>query len=185
MALVLLTGGARSGKSRLAVELAARSGRAVVVAVTAEARDEEMAERIRRHREQRPADWTVVEAPIALEAAVVGAPRDAIVIVDCLTLWVANLIERGRNDDEIDSSAQTAATAAATRAAGVIAVTNEVGSGIVPDNPLARRFRDVLGGVNAVWARAADHVGLAAAGRLLPLVEPDEIWAKEPGWMTS
>ncbi|HSO56316.1 MAG TPA: bifunctional adenosylcobinamide kinase/adenosylcobinamide-phosphate guanylyltransferase, partial [Actinomycetes bacterium] len=95
MALTLLLGGARSGKSALAERLAARFDGPVAVVVTAEARDAEMAERIRRHRAGRPAGWRTVEEPLDLEAAIARAPEDALVLLDCLTLWVSNLMEQG------------------------------------------------------------------------------------------
>ncbi len=147
MALTLLIGGARSGKSALAVARGRAHGGPVVFVATAEARDEEMAERIGRHRAERPAGWTTVEAPVELEAALEAADPDACVIVDCLSLWVANLLERG---EEVAERAERAARIAAGRQAPAIAVTNEVGMGIVPVNELARRYRDELGRANAV-----------------------------------
>jgi adenosyl cobinamide kinase/adenosyl cobinamide phosphate guanylyltransferase len=174
MGLVLLTGGARSGKSRLAVRLASRSGAPVVVIATAEARDEEMAERIRRHLAKRPPGWVTVEEPIDLEGALVRASEDACALVDCLTLWIANLMERAFSDVEIEERARKAASVAAARAAPTIAVTNEVGSGIVPANALARRYADVLGRVNLAWAEEADRVLLVVSGRVLPLSDADD-----------
>src|SRR5436305_3732896 len=185
VALVLLTGGARSGKSRLATDLAARQARPVVVVATGEALDEEMAERIQRHRAERPPKWTTIEEPLELERAITGAPDDAFVIVDCLSLWVANLMGREVPADDIIARATDAASLAASRPAGTAAVTNEVGSAIVPDNVLARRYRDLLGVVNAAWASAAARVGLVVAGRLLPLSSPEEVWRKDEGWTTN
>jgi len=185
MALVLLTGGARSGKSRLAVELAAARRRPVVVVVTAEAADDEMAERIRRHQRERPPQWTTVEETLDLEGALARVPADSVVLVDCLSLWVANLLTRELPDEEVETRARSAAARAAARAAGAIAVTNEVGSGVVPANPLGRRYRDVLGRVNAIWARAADQAALVVAGRLLPLSAPEQVWSEDRGWTTS
>ena len=101
MPLTLLLGGARSGKSALAVELAGRWEGPVAMVVTAEARDAEMAERVRRHRAGRPAGWRTLEEPLELEAALAEAPRDAAVVVDCLTLWVSNLMERGLSDEQV------------------------------------------------------------------------------------
>jgi adenosyl cobinamide kinase/adenosyl cobinamide phosphate guanylyltransferase len=185
VALLLLTGGARSGKSRLAIELAARRAGPVVVVATGEALDDEMTERIRRHREERPVEWTTVEEPIELERAVAEAPTDAFVVVDCLSLWIANLMGRELPADQILARARDAAATSAARAAGTVAVSNEVGSAIVPDNALARRYRDLLGLVNATWAAAAARVGLVVAGRLLPLATADEVWRKDEGWITS
>jgi adenosyl cobinamide kinase/adenosyl cobinamide phosphate guanylyltransferase len=158
MTLVVYVGGARSGKSRLAVERATAEGAPVVFVATGEAGDEEMAERIARHRADRPAEWKTVEEPLALERALREAPSDATVLVDCLSLWVAN----GGGD------AGVVATAAA-RDALTIAVTNEVGLGIVPANALARDYRDTLGRVNAAWVAAADEAYFVVAGRTLRL----------------
>ena len=170
MALTLLLGGARSGKSALAVRLAAGWDGPVTVVVTGEARDAEMAERIRRHRAERPGAWRTVEAPRELEAALAGAPAGAFVLLDCLTLWVSNLMEVGLGDEQVVSRARSAAAAAAARAAPTVAVSNEVGAGIVPADALSRRYRDLLGQVNAVWAAAAQAL-LLVAGRAVPLAD--------------
>jgi adenosyl cobinamide kinase/adenosyl cobinamide phosphate guanylyltransferase len=173
MPLVLLLGGARSGKSALAVRMAAGWAGPVALVATLEARDREMAERIRRHRAERPAHWRTVEAPRELERALREAPADAFVIVDCLTLWVSNLLEQpDLPDAEIQRRALSAAALAASRAAPTVAVSNEVGSGIVPAAAMARRYRDLLGAVNTAWAAAADQALLLVAGRALPLLDP-------------
>ena len=175
MPLTLLTGGAAAGKSRLAVRLARASNGPVVVIATAEARDDEMAERIRRHQRERPQEWVTVEEPLELESALASAPEDAVALVDCLTLWVSNSIERGLTVDELLDRAAKAAFVAASRPGGTIAVTNEVGSGIVPSNALARRYREALGAVNATWAEAADRSFLVVAGGVVPLSTPDSL----------
>jgi adenosyl cobinamide kinase/adenosyl cobinamide phosphate guanylyltransferase len=175
MGLVVLLGGARSGKSRLAVRLASAWGGPVVVIATAEPRDEEMAERIRRHRAERPPGWGTVEEPVDLEGALADVPQEAHVLLDCLTLWVSNLMERGLSDTDIEDRARKAAGLAATRGAGTVAVTNEVGSGVAPTSALARRYTDILGRVNAVWAKAAESAVLVVAGRTLRLSDPDEV----------
>lgn len=162
---MLLVGGARSGKSRLAIERAEREARPVVFIATAQAGDAEMAERIERHRRERPSSWDVVEEHIELARALAEVPEGATAVMDCLSLWVANLLDR----PTIEELACEAAAAAAGRPGLTIAVTNEVGLGIVPDNALARRYRDVLGRVNALWADAADEVYLVVAGRTLAL----------------
>jgi len=172
MALTVLLGGARSGKSALAQRLAGRWDGPVAVVATGQARDAEMAERIARHRAARPAGWETVEEPLELEAALAACGRDAFVAVDCLTLWVSNLLERGLTEAEVDARARSAASVAAARVAPTVAVSNEVGSGIVPADPLSRRYRDLLGQVNAVWAAAADHALLLVAGRAVPLSDP-------------
>lgn len=172
MPLLLLLGGARSGKSLLAVRLADAWGGRTLVIATAEPRDEEMAERIRRHRAERPAEWETVEEPADLEGALSGVPEDAHVLVDCLTLWVSNLLERGLADVEIEERTRKAAALAASRRSWTLVVTNEVGSGVVPAHPAARRYRDALGRVNAIWADTADQAALVVAGRVLLLSEP-------------
>jgi adenosylcobinamide kinase/adenosylcobinamide-phosphate guanylyltransferase len=172
MALTLLLGGARSGKSALAAGLAGRWPGPVTVVVTGEARDEEMAERIRRHRAERPSDWRTVETPRELEAALAAAPADAFVLLDCLTLWVSNLLEQGLTDEQVRRRARSAAAAAAARSGPTVAVSNEVGAGIVPADAGSRRYRDLLGQVNAAWAAAADRALLLVAGRAVPLLDP-------------
>jgi adenosyl cobinamide kinase/adenosyl cobinamide phosphate guanylyltransferase len=169
MSFTLLLGGARSGKSELAVRLAGRAGRPVVVVATAEAGDEEMAERIRQHRALRPATWTTVEEPVELASAVEAVPDDGFVLVDCLTLWVANLLERGWGPADVVDRSRDAARQAAAHPGGGVVVSNEVGSGIVPVNALARSFRDLLGTVNAMWAGHAERTFLVVAGGVLPL----------------
>jgi len=164
MPLSFLVGGARSGKSRLALSLAAKSGAPVVFVATGEARDEEMAVRIERHRAERPRAWTTVEEPLRLREAIEAAPPEACVVVDCLTLWVANLLERGEEPGD------DVAAVAAARGGRTIAVSNEVGLGVVPATPVGRAYRDVLGRVNAAWADAADEAWLVVAGKRLRLV---------------
>jgi adenosyl cobinamide kinase/adenosyl cobinamide phosphate guanylyltransferase len=165
MTLVVLLGGARSGKSALAVELARRAAAPVTFLATAEARDDEMRERIDQHRAQRPREWRTIEEPTALASAIARAGGDSLVI-DCLSLWVANVLD----EPDVESEAEAAARAAAARAGLTVAVSNEVGLGIVPVNVTARRYRDVLGRVNAVWVDAADQAALVVAGRALPLL---------------
>lgn len=172
MGLELLLGGARSGKSALAVRRAAAHPGPVVFVATGAAGDPEMAERIARHRAERPAGWVTREAPLDLEAAVASGPADACLIVDCLTLWVANLVARGDGDGEVERHAGRAARLAAARAAPTIVVSNEVGLGIVPMHPLGRRYRDVLGRVNATFSLAAARADLVVAGRVLRLEAP-------------
>lgn len=161
----LVLGGARSGKSRLAERLARDSGHACLCLATAEAGDAEMAERIARHRAARPAGWETVEEPLDLADALLRASRpERVVVVDCLTLWLSNLMHHGR-----DPEAETAGLIAAlARAAGqVILVSNEVGLGLVPETPLGREFRDAQGRLNQAVAAAVPQVLFVAAG--LPL----------------
>lgn len=158
----LVLGGARSGKSRFAEELARTApGRRVYIA-TAEALDREMADRITHHREQRGDDWLTVECPLDLASTIAThAALDTVLLVDCLTLWLSNLMMA-----EADIPAETAklAQAVAHTAGALLLVSNEVGQGIVPDNPLARSFRDAAGRLNQEMARAADHVWFVTAG---------------------
>jgi len=140
-------------------------GADAVLIATAEARDDEMAARIAAHRAERPATWRTVEEPLDLAAALRSEAAGA-VVVDCLSLWVANALEAGR-DVEADTAA--AIGAARERPGRTIVVTNEVGMGIVPVHPVARSYRDVLGRVNARWSLAADRALLVVAGRTLPL----------------
>jgi adenosylcobinamide kinase / adenosylcobinamide-phosphate guanylyltransferase len=169
MAYTFLVGGARSGKSTLAVRLASAFGCAVLVVATAEARDDDMAERIRAHRASRPPEWEVLEAPLELLVALEGVREDASVVLDCLTLWVSNALEDGAAEEDVDGEARKVASALASREAPSIVVSNEVGLGIVPANELARRYRDLLGRVNASFAAQASRSYFVVAGRGLPL----------------
>lgn len=174
MALTVLTGGARSGKSTAAVAAAAASGVPVTFIATAEPGDEEMAERIQRHRARRPAHWTTVEAPHELARAVAEVDPVDTIIVDCLAIWATNrMLGAPRpSDADIEAEAALLARTLAERPGLALVVTNEVGSGVVPATPLGREFRDLLGMVNQAMARAADAAYLVVAGRLLPLVDP-------------
>jgi adenosylcobinamide kinase / adenosylcobinamide-phosphate guanylyltransferase len=165
--LVVLIGGARSGKSRLALDRATRQGAPVVFVATGEAGDEEMAERIERHRRERPADWQTVEEPVELGRALAAVPDGATAVVDCLSFWVANVFETQPVEELAAASARTAAA----RTGLTIAVTNEVGLAVVPANPLARRYRDVLGRVNSIWVEASDESYFVVAGRRMRLEE--------------
>jgi adenosyl cobinamide kinase/adenosyl cobinamide phosphate guanylyltransferase len=166
VSLVVLIGGARSGKSRLAQRLA---GEVATLIATATALDEEMAERIRLHRAERPATWTTVEETIGLGASLAAVEPERAVVVDCLSLWAANLLEAGWDDAAVEREAAAVAAAAAERQGTTVAVSNEVGMGVVPVSALGRRYRDVLGRVNASWAEAADRALLVVAGRSLEL----------------
>jgi adenosyl cobinamide kinase/adenosyl cobinamide phosphate guanylyltransferase len=167
MAMVLLLGGARSGKSAMAARLASDSRLAVTFIATAVAGDDEMAERIRAHRANRPATWKTLEAPLDLVGAIRSAGASDFVVVDCLTLWVSNLLGEGAGSADVDAAAEEAV--AALRSRDSVVVTNEVGLGIVPVNDLARSFRDILGSVNSRFAASADRAVLMVAGRALDL----------------
>lgn len=161
----LVLGGQRSGKSRHAEALVRTAGKTPVYLATATAGDLEMAARIAAHRERRGVAWRTVEEPLDLAGALAREARpDSIVLVECLTLWLTNLMGAGR-----DPNAETGRLVAALRAAtgDVVLVTNEVGSGVIPDNPLARAYADALGTLNQTVAAISDRVILMAAG--LPL----------------
>jgi adenosylcobinamide kinase/adenosylcobinamide-phosphate guanylyltransferase len=164
--LTLVLGGARSGKSRYAeklIDVAAESG---LYLATAEARDDEMRERIRHHRARRGPRWTTIEEPLEIGPHLrreVRASRP--ILVDCLTLWLANVLEAGR---EAEPACAALLETAAALDGPVVLVANEVGLGIVPENALARRFRDHAGRLNQAIAARADRVVFIAAG--LPLI---------------
>lgn len=161
---LFIVGGARSGKSRFAIERFSPDDRVVFVA-TAEARDEEMAKRIARHRAERPSRWSTLEEPIEL----VSRLRDLdegydVVIVDCLTLWVSNLLLRGERDDAILERADALAGLIRNRRSSITVVSNEVGEGVHPETAAGLRFRDALGRVNQQVAAACETVVLMVAG---------------------
>jgi len=160
----LVLGGARSGKSRYAESLIAKLPPPWIYVATAEARDAEMTERIAAHQARRGADWKAIEAPRDLAGAL-ASPVKAPILVDCLTLWLSNLLLA---DADIDAEIGRFEQALARVAAPVVLVANEVGFGIVPDNALARRFRDLQGLLNQRIAAHADCVVLVVAG--LPLI---------------
>jgi adenosylcobinamide kinase / adenosylcobinamide-phosphate guanylyltransferase len=169
MALTVLLGGARSGKSRLAAELAAASGAPVTFVATGQAGDDEMELKIAAHRAERPDSWLTVEESYALEEALAAADPAHTVIVDCLTLWTANVLTRDGDPDVVLAAARSAAAVAAGREALTIAVSNEVGLGIVPLHPLGRTYRDLLGSVNRTWVDASAEAAFVVAGRALLL----------------
>jgi adenosylcobinamide kinase / adenosylcobinamide-phosphate guanylyltransferase len=170
LTLTVLIGGARSGKSALAVRLAVAGPAPTTVLATGEPLDDDMAERIAAHRSERASSWATVEEPLDLEAALGATADSGTVVIDCLTLWVANLMEAGRTDAEVLGSARKMAGSAGERPGKVIVVSNEVGAGIVPGDPLSRRYRDLLGRVNAVFAEQAADAFLVVAGRVVPLM---------------
>ena len=171
--LELLIGGARSGKSDLAVQRARASRLPVTVIVTATASDGEMAGRIARHRAERPAGWSTLEAPEDVDAAFAAVPDDHCVLYDCVSLWVSNRLAAGADEDTIRREAARTAHRVAGRTGPTIVVTNEVGHGLVPMHPVGRSYRDALGRANVTWSLAADRAWLVVAGRLLPLARPD------------
>jgi adenosyl cobinamide kinase/adenosyl cobinamide phosphate guanylyltransferase len=167
MSYVFVTGGARSGKSAAAERRALSSAAAVTLIATAEAGDDEMAIRIARHRNARPDQWATIEEPVDLAGAIELVPSADFVVLDCLTLWVSNMLDR--SDDEIAGRADEVALLLAARVGDGVVVSNEVGDGIVPADPLTRRYRDLLGTINRSFADRASEAYLAVAGRVLRL----------------
>ncbi len=166
--LILVTGGSRSGKSNFALGLAGKREGPRTYIATAQAFDEEMKRRIAAHQKARPAGWALVEEPTRVPEAVAAALRQAgAVLLDCVTLWISNLLIADDLFDE--SSAEARADELVESARGrpgavAIVVTNEVGSGVVPETVLGRRFRDCAGRANEVIARAADEVYFMVSG---------------------
>jgi adenosylcobinamide kinase/adenosylcobinamide-phosphate guanylyltransferase len=176
--LTLILGGARSGKSRLAQRVATTASKTgeganvTYVATYHAGNDPEMRERIARHRASRPASWSTIEEPVELAATVEKASRDCgVILVDCLTIWLSNLFweHRERSARHMEEVAQTEVNriAALSQRCDIVLVSNEVGSGVVPEHALARAFRDTQGLVNQWAAEVADEVILTVAG--LPL----------------
>jgi adenosylcobinamide kinase/adenosylcobinamide-phosphate guanylyltransferase len=163
--LTLVLGGARSGKSRYAEQIVIAAPQPWIYVATAEPFDAEMRARIAEHRSRRSGPWQTVEAPLDLAGAITNAPASATVLVDCLTLWLSNLMFKDR---DIDAETQRLEAALSARRAVSVLVSNEVGSGIVPDNAEARRFRDLQGRLNQRMAARADRVVLLVAG--LPMI---------------
>lgn len=159
---ILVLGGARSGKSRHAQRLAEGMRPRGCFLATAQAYDDEMRDRIARHRADRDARWDTIEAPVALPKAIRDhGAGDAVLLVDCLTLWLSNLLLA---DADLDAAGQALLAALAEVRAPVILVGNEVGFGIVPENALARRFRDAAGRLHQQLAAACDATDLVVAG---------------------
>lgn len=165
-------GGARSGKSAFAQRRALESGLQVIYFATAEVGDAEMAERIARHRAERPAEWGLVEEPLDLAGALrrYAAPTHCL-LVDCLTLWLCNLLAAGEDRRHAETTALL--TTLADLPGQVLLVSNEVGQSIVPDNPLARQFRDEAGRLHQAVASRCDRVIFVVAG--LPLTLKDHV----------
>jgi adenosylcobinamide kinase/adenosylcobinamide-phosphate guanylyltransferase len=165
--IIFITGGARSGKSNLAVQIAENAKGGVAFIATAQSGDEEMKERIRLHKESRPEDWTTIEEPLNIASAIAEVKGHKVIIIDCLTLLLSNLMfeNNGSNsEDEIMNKIRDMIQAARDFDGTTIVVSNEVGMGIVPENELARRFRDLAGKANQIMAADADEVYICFAG---------------------
>ena len=172
----LLVGGARSGKSDLAVGLGTAWAGTVTFVATAEAGDEDMARRIARHREDRPDSWELVEAPAFSASDLLVIDADALVIVDCITMLTTNLLLAESPEAEIEASLAQLAEAAASRSAPTLMISNEVGLGVHPPTEIGRQFRDLLGRINKQLAASATDALLIVAGRALPLEQVDVTW---------
>jgi adenosylcobinamide kinase / adenosylcobinamide-phosphate guanylyltransferase len=165
---VFITGGARSGKSRLAEELALGQGAPLVYIATGMAGDREMAERIDRHRARRGPDWRTVEEPLDLTGAIGAAQGECrVILVDCITLWLTNLLLKYDDAAIVLKEVERLVRLLPTLKTPLFLVSNEVGMGIVPENRLARTFRDLAGEANELLAGAADEVYVMFSG--LPL----------------
>ncbi|MGC8970746.1 MAG: bifunctional adenosylcobinamide kinase/adenosylcobinamide-phosphate guanylyltransferase [bacterium] len=169
MSLTFILGGARSGKSNFALSLA--KGKEVAFIATALPLDKEMDERIRHHKEERPSHWKTVEEPINLLSAIKSIVDVDIIILDCLTMWVSNLLEIC-TDEELLKMSEDIAIYSRDIKAEVIAISNEVGLGIVPEYPLGRRYRDLLGRVNQTFAKYSNKIFFMIAG--IPLEVKNE-----------
>ena len=169
MAIHFVLGGARSGKSayaqRTAEAVAAAARCTPVLIATAEALDDEMAARVAAHRRERGTHWKTIEVPVALPQAIKDLPPRSCVVVDCLTLWLSNLLLR---DSAIDSAVDDLIAALTGASGDLWLVSNEVGLGLVPETPLGRAFRDAAGRLHQRLAAAADEVTLLVAG--IPLI---------------
>jgi len=179
--LILVGGGARSGKSAFALALARSLGPRRAFVATAEARDGEMRERIARHREERGAEFSTVEEPLELARAVSALRGVDVAVIDCLTLWLSNLLLRGDPPAEIASRVERLLGALATAPFRSILVTNEVGMGVVPESALGRAFRDVAGRAHQVLAARADRLYLAALGTVLRIRPGPIVETRNPG----
>lgn len=174
--IILVTGGARSGKSQHALETCLKLPGPRAFLATCQAGDEEMAERIRRHKESRSNEvWTTIEEPLDLSGALQKHHHFQLVLVDCLTLWISNLMgaaeeaDQNLDEDAIAERCQQVLSSCAQREGTVLFVTNEVGNGIVPGNAMARRYRDLVGRCNQTIAARADEVTLVTCGIPMPI----------------
>lgn len=172
--LILVGGGARSGKSAFALALARRLGTRRVFLATAQAFDPEMQARIEQHQRERSAEFVTIEEPLDVPGAVARLADADVLVVDCLTLWISNLLLRGDSEERIAAEVDRLASALTSRPFHAVLVTNEVGMGIVPETALGRLFRDVAGRAHQTLARRAHRIYLAALGCIVRL-KPDPV----------
>jgi adenosylcobinamide kinase / adenosylcobinamide-phosphate guanylyltransferase len=178
--IILVGGGARSGKSRFALSYARTLGPRRLFVATAEARDAEMGERIARHRDERGDEFATREEPLHLARLLAADHAADVIVVDCLTLWLSNLLLRDTSPDDIERQVNDVLAAIKPRRQHVILVSNEVGLGIVPESALARSFRDIAGRAHQQVVAVADEIYLAAMGMVVRLV-PDPVKSFRPG----
>jgi adenosylcobinamide kinase / adenosylcobinamide-phosphate guanylyltransferase len=169
LSCILITGGARAGKSHYAQKLAAASGGRVLFVATAEAKDEDMRLRIEKHRKSRPVNWDTLESPSEVGKAIDGkAGEYSVVVIDCITMLVSNVMFAAGDEASAESAVlkeiDSLIKVMQSKSSAYILVTNEVGLGIVPDNELSRTYRDLLGRANQLLAQHADEVYLLVAG---------------------
>lgn len=173
--LTFISGGARSGKSDYAMEIAGKTGGSLVYIATASAGDPEMEERINRHRSERGEDWATIEEQLNIDRALADLPPGSTVVIDCLTLWLTNVMTL--HGMQVIEQFETGAVMRAANIisaikeydGSVIAVTNELGLGIVPADKTTRLFRDVMGRINRIFADAADEAYMTVSGQPLKL----------------
>jgi adenosylcobinamide kinase/adenosylcobinamide-phosphate guanylyltransferase len=179
--IVLFTGGARSGKSSRAEQYAAYHQRPVVYLATAEARDDEMQARIAQHQAQRPGTWRTYEEPLAVSAVLATLPQGTLVLLDCLSLLVSNLLLAHELNPQFVVSNEVASmlNSVQQRNLTLIVVSNEVGMGIVPEYPLGRIYRDLLGRANQQVAAAAAEVYVVVCGIVIDVRAQEAIWARQ------
>jgi adenosylcobinamide kinase / adenosylcobinamide-phosphate guanylyltransferase len=180
--LILVGGGARSGKSRFALKRALELGVRRIFIATAEALDDEMTDRISRHRAERGVAFETIEEPLALPEALDATAAADVILVDCLTLWVSNLLGRGGGSREIAVAFDDLKAALERRRCHVILVSNEVGMGLVPETPIGRVFRDVIGDLHQRLAARADEVCVAVMGTIVRLrpAPVEVVWPADP-----
>jgi len=178
--LALILGGARSGKSRYGLGLAARCPAPRLFVATGEPRDAEMEARIEAHQRERGSDWATREVPRELAAALNEAQGQyGVIVVDCLTMWVSNLLlQEGASQGSVQTACEHLLSTLATTGTPTILISNEVGWGIVPDNPLARQFRDQAGWLHQRLAQVADLVVLVVAG--VPVLIKSDLFPARP-----
>jgi adenosyl cobinamide kinase/adenosyl cobinamide phosphate guanylyltransferase len=175
VSFLLLTGGARSGKSSAAVRAAQRLSAPVAIVATAIAGDADMERRIAAHRAERPDGWTTIEEPVDLLGAFDQIDDDATTILDCMTFWAFNRIELGEDDRAVLDATRQIVGRIGSRSGATIAVTNQVGSGVVPATTSGVHYRDLLGSINRTLADGADRTLFMVAGRAIELRPMEEL----------